>query len=157
MSTKVFVIADLHFDHGKVAQHRGFADRDAHNAALIEAWNSVVSKKDVVYVLGDVWDCAYLRLANGTKKLAMGNHDQEKMERYLGVFTKVRSYFEYDNCLLSHIPVHPNQFGRYRLNVHGHMHAHKLDDPRYVCVSVEQCPGFAPVLLNSVINPAIRS
>lgn len=151
--SKVFVIADLHLSHRRLAQYRGFSDFQSHNAALIDAWNSVVNKRDVVYVLGDVWDCSHLKAANGFKKLAMGNHDLEKMENYLEVFSKVRSYFEYDNCLLSHIPVHPGQFHRYRMNVHGHMHTHKLEDPRYVCVSVEHCPGMAPMLLNKLIQP----
>lgn len=148
--TKVYVIADLHLGHKKLAQVRGFSSVEEHDQKLVDNWNSVVTKKDVVYVLGDVFRVERLSDMRGIKKLTLGNHDQYPPERYLKYFTKIASYYEYDNCLLSHIPIHPCQFPRYRKNVHGHMHTHDIDDPFYVCVSAEQI-DLTPVLLNSVI------
>lgn len=149
--SRVFVIADLHLGHQLVAKLRGFDNVFAHDNAIVENWNRVVTKRDVVYVLGDVFRLDRVGELHGTKKLAMGNHDTKASRSYCDLFSQVRACFEFDGCLLSHIPVHPCQFGRYRLNVHGHMHSHRIDDPRYVCVSAEQV-GLTPTLLRPITN-----
>ncbi len=149
---RVFVIADLHFGHAKVAESRGFPSVEAHDAALLDAWRRVVTKRDVVYVLGDVFDESWMQLLPGTKKLAMGNHDSRPIARYAPHFSQIRACFEFDGCLLTHIPVHPCQFGRYEMNVHGHMHEHRIDDERYVPVSVEHCLGLEPQPLRELIQ-----
>lgn len=57
--------------------------------------------------------------------------------------------------VLSHIPVHPSQFPRYELNVHGHTHKCSVKnqigypDLRYIPTSVEH--SLAPRLLNQLI------
>jgi calcineurin-like phosphoesterase family protein len=150
--SRVFVISDLHLGHVKVALDRGFKDVAQHDYALVEAWNRVVTKRDVVYVLGDVFRLDLVPDLKGTKKLAMGNHDQQPVARYAALFSQVRACFEFDGCLLTHIPVNPNQFGRYELNVHGHTHRHKLEDLRYVPVAVEHCERMEPWLLCDLIQ-----
>lgn len=150
--SRVFVISDLHFGHVKVALDRGFKDVAQHDYALVEAWNRVVTKRDVVYVLGDVFRLERVPELNGTKKLAMGNHDQRPVLRYAELFSQVRAMFEFDGCLLTHVPFHPCQFGRYELNVHGHMHRHNIDDDRFVSVSVEHCPRMEPIPLVDLIR-----
>lgn len=150
--SRVFVIADLHFGHKKVALDRGFSDTTQHDRAFVEAWNRVVTKRDTVYVLGDVFRLDLVPELLGVKKLALGNHDRRPMEVYLRHFSKVHAMFEFDSCLLTHIPVHPCQFGRYELNVHGHMHRHDVDDDRYVPVSVEHCTRMEPLPLAELIE-----
>ena len=156
--SRVFVIADLHLGHKKVSGLRGFADTKAHDDALVGAWNRVVTKRDVVYVLGDVFGLDRVRELVGTKKLTLGNHDQRPITAYLGLFSQVRAMFKFDGCLLTHIPVHPGQLtstarvGRYELNVHGHTHTHYLDDERYVPVSVEHCTRMEPLPLRELIQ-----
>ncbi len=110
--SRVFVIADLHFGHKKAAELRGFPSTEAHDDALVQAWTRVVTKRDVVYVLG----------------------------------------VGFDGCMLTHIPVHPCQFGRYELNVHGHMHSAHIDDQRYIPVSVEHCARMEPLPLRELIE-----
>lgn len=141
---KVFVTADLHLGHEKLQLIRGIDDDE-----LVRRWNEVVTKRDVVYVLGDVFRMTRVPELRGIKKLAMGNHDTSPMLEYLEHFTKVRAMFEFDNCILTHIPVHPGQRHRYRKNIHGHTHAYTLPDPWYTCVSVEQT-DFRPVLLREL-------
>jgi len=150
--SRVFVIADLHLGHAKVAGVRGFKDVAQHDYHLVEQWNKVVTKRDVVYVLGDVFRLDLVDQLKGTKKLALGNHDRRPVEVYSRLFSQVRACFEFDGCLLTHIPVHPGQFHRYELNVHGHTHARVIEDVRYVPVSVEQCPDMAPVRLPDLIH-----
>lgn len=149
---RIFVIADLHFSHEKVSKLRGFSSVEEHDKALVESWNETVYKKDVVYILGDLFKIDLISSLNGTKKLALGNHDTKPMGAYSHLFSKINAYFEYNGCLLSHIPVHESQFSRWNLNIHGHTHARTLVDPRYICVSVEQSPNLAPMLINDLIH-----
>ncbi len=153
--SKAFVIADPHFGHRKVAELRGFPSTDEHDAALADAWCSVVTKRDTIYVLGDLFNEGRIRDLPGTKKLVPGNHDTRPMAKYLELFSQVRGYFEFDGCLLSHIPVHPSQFARWPLNVHGHTHASALEDRRYVCATVEAI-GLRPVSLHGLIEARRR-
>lgn len=151
MTNNIFAIGDPHLGHKKVALARAFPEVQEHDDSFVRAWNDVVSKRDVVYVLGDVFKLDRVPELNGIKKLALGNHDKLPTKKYLDLFTKVQAYYEYDGCLLSHIPVHPGQFHRYEMNIHGHTHAHKIDDERYISVSVENCPFMQPQNLNALI------
>ncbi len=164
---KIFVIADLHFGHAKVAAARGFSSIDEHDSALVAAWNNVVTKNDTVYVLGDLFNIGPVRYLKGIKQLVMGNHDDRGPSYYRG-FNKLLGCAVIDSIagvntgsvLLSHIPVHPNQRRRYRLNVHGHLHETAVtvagseveQDNFYRCVSVEQCPNFAPINLADIVG-----
>lgn len=87
--------SDLHIGHWRVAKERGFhhfdrsdgkyyADEDAHDAALAEAWDSRVKPEDDVWVLGDIscggwpaaWDAiTWVGNRPGRKFLIWGNHD----------------------------------------------------------------------------------
>lgn len=161
--SKVYAIADLHFGHDKVAVARGFASGIEHDAVLADNWRRVVTKRDVVYVLGDVFDWQQLAALPGIKKLAMGNHDtRARPELLASIFTKWHAMFQYDGCLLTHIPVHPSQRHRWRLNVHGHTHTNVVQrweesagfvpDTWYRCASADQI-GLAPILLNDLVRP----
>ena len=61
--------------------NRPFADVTEMNETLIHRWNSVVSRADTVYVLGDfIWEKeslwpAWLERLTGNKVLIRGNHD----------------------------------------------------------------------------------
>ena len=50
-----YYIADLHLGHANAIRfdNRLFADVDEMNESLIRSWNSMVTKQDTVYVLGD--------------------------------------------------------------------------------------------------------
>lgn len=161
---RVWVIADTHLGHAKVAEVRGYASVEAHDRDLVARWNAVVKPTDTVWHLGDVylggargsgWDA--LTKLNGIKRLVMGNHDVYPIELYLRNFTHVFGARAWGDCLLTHVPCHPCQFPRFRLNVHGHLHTGRVqrtepdeDDERYRCVSAEQ-QGLAPRLLSEVL------
>jgi calcineurin-like phosphoesterase family protein len=150
----VYAIADLHLGHVKLASVRGFASVKEHDDAIVAAWNRVVSKRDVVYVLGDLFKLDRVPELAGTKKLVLGNHDQKPVVEYAKLFSKVAACFEFDGCLLTHIPVHPSQKARYELNVHGHTHAKHIDDPWYVPVSLEHCLRYEPLPLRQLLAKA---
>lgn len=156
---KIFVIADTHFGHKKVIQFesekRPFDTIEQHDEELVRLWNLTVNKNDTVWHLGDVLfgreSFNILSRLNGFKKLVMGNHDRYPSRLYLEHFNHICGAAEVKGCILTHIPVHEDQFDRYKFNIHGHLHSNKLDDPRYICVSVEHT-GLKPVLLDDLIN-----
>ena len=60
-------------------------------------------------------------------------------------FLSVHGALFWDDCVLTHIPVHPNQLAhRSRFNIHGHLHSKHVRleagdiDARYLNVSCEQ-------------------
>lgn len=160
MVNRVFVIADTHFGHKRIIEpnmekgSRPFNTIEEHDAELVYRWNHTVKKNDTVWHLGDVLfgKDAFDTLAqlNGIKKLILGNHDTMSMELYQKYFTKIYGSLKMRHTLFSHVPVHPCQLKRFPLNVHGHMHAKRVGDPAYVCVSVEQT-NLAPVLMDTVL------
>lgn len=165
--SRVFVISDTHFGHKRVIEFekaaRPFDTIEAHDAELVARWNAVVTKKDTVWHLGDVFfgkdGHKVLASLNGYKRLVLGNHDHYPLEVYQAYFGKIYGAAEYKDCLLTHVPIHPNQMYRYTKNIHGHMHSKRIMktheayddevDERYSCVSAEWT-GLAPILMSKV-------
>ncbi len=137
-------ISDTHFGHANILlfepELRPFKTIEEHDDFIIEEWNAVVQKNDVIYHLGDVafrdFPIYKLGFLNGHKRLIMGNHDQ--YSRLQGLFEEFNGvkYWK-DGILLSHVPVHIGQMERFKFNFHGHLHSKKLDDPRYFNLSCE--------------------
>jgi calcineurin-like phosphoesterase family protein len=156
---RVFVIADTHFGHKKAIEfeytYRPFLTIEAHDAEIVQRWNATVHKNDTVWHLGDVSlgvdGYTALRHLNGIKRLVLGNHDGKVSQKQTAYFNSIYGVGEYKNCVLTHIPVHPCQFGRYKLNIHGHLHSRMLDDNRYRCVSAEHI-NLTPILMTEVMN-----
>jgi Predicted phosphoesterase or phosphohydrolase len=150
----VFFIGDTHFTHKKIftfePEARKFNSVEEHDETLIERWNSVVTKNDTVWHLGDVLFSGHsfplLARLNGKKKLVLGNHDAAfPVARFAEYFGTIVASTKFDGTILSHIPIHPDQFYRWKANIHGHLHSkvvlvssHNLADIRYVNVSAEQ-------------------
>lgn len=82
---RYFFTGDTHFSHKNVIKYcnRPFESAAEMNETIIENWNKVVTKSDIVYHLGDVAfekdvekrDKLLSRL-NGEKHLIWGNHDK---------------------------------------------------------------------------------
>ena len=147
---ETYIISDTHFGHANSltflredgTKLRDFSSVEEMDHTMIQRWNSVVRPEDKVIHLGDVViNKKYLKhfqWLNGHKKLIMGNHDIFELKYYSEYFYDIKAYRVFDGHVFSHIPVHPSSIERWRGNVHGHLHDKKLDDPRYICMSVEQ-------------------
>lgn len=168
--TRSWVISDTHWGHSKCwevfkrsdgSPLRPFSSTEEMDETMVANWNSVVEDGDRIYHLGDVvinrkalWILSRLK---GRKVLVKGNHDIFKLEDYTPYFDDIRSCVvgkthKGNQYIMTHIPVHPNQLqGRWVLNVHGHLHANVIDDPRYLNVSVEQI-NYTPKDLNDIIK-----
>lgn len=156
-----WLTADLHLGHKNIVNFsRDDGDKlrpwdtvEEHDEAIIENWNKIVRPDDKVYVLGDVvLNSKHLHKVgrlNGKKKLIPGNHDIYDTSEYLKYFYDIKAYKVMKDIIMSHIPLHESQMERFKVNVHGHMHSHFIDDPRYLCVSLEHT-DFKPISLEEV-------
>lgn len=137
-----FATSDLHLchDRGFIYEPRGFDSVDAHNEAIVERWNSVVSPEDEVYILGDLMlndnekGIEYLNRLNGHKFFVKGNHDslsrvalyQENGVQYLGSSYEL-DYKKY-HFHLCHYPtltgnLEKESLKQMMLNLFGHTHS----------------------------------
>ncbi|MGL6185685.1 MAG: metallophosphoesterase family protein [Clostridium chrysemydis] len=128
---KTFVISDLHFGHANIIKmcKRPFKDIDDMDNKLIDNWNKVVGKNDIVYVLGDFSFKGrnldyYLDKLNGKIILIKGNHD--KYFRHNKIIS-IHDYLEIqvDNVLyvLSHYPMTAwNHAFKDSIHLYGHVH-----------------------------------
>lgn len=153
---KTFIVSDTHFGHKNIITFTGeggklfrpFSSVEEMDEVMIENWNKTVSPTDKVYHLGDVVinrkHLVTLAKLNGRKVLVKGNHDIFKLDDYTQYFYDIRGYHVLDRLILSHIPLHEDSLSRFRGNVHGHLHQRKLEDKRYLNVSMEQI-NFTPI------------
>jgi calcineurin-like phosphoesterase family protein len=106
----------------------------------MERINAVVSKKDTLWILGDViWsaaDIAWINCLNsGNIKIVLGNHDPEAsifIDNGYKCYGALKKY----GFWLTHIPIHPQEM-RDLNNIHGHIHNPDkgLKDGRYFNVN----------------------
>jgi calcineurin-like phosphoesterase family protein len=155
---QVRFIADLHFGHVNMAKKRGFATVEEHDEHIIAKWNSVVHKRDITYILGDVTmekaEYDVLNRLNGRKYVVLGNHDKLGHTRKLLEYVdSVTGMMKYKGVILTHCPIHSMELEyRFKHNIHGHIHeklvmkkvtlmgftVFKRVDRRYHGVSCEQ-------------------
>lgn len=154
--SELFVISDTHFGHENVLkfEHEGkplrpFSSLEEMHLTMLERWNAQVMPNDKVYHLGDVaWNKESLKilgLMNGKKRLVRGNHDRFKLNVYREYFDEIYGVRQIDGIWLTHVPMHESCIvePRTKLNVHGHLHARRIDHPKYFNASVE-CIAYAP-------------
>lgn len=167
MNQNIFLASDLHLSHGNIITFlddegnriRPFNSIQEHDEILTQDWNKVVRPSDKVYLLGDiVFKNAHLELIgrlHGTKTLVKGNHDELKPSQYLQYFKDIRACSILDKFILTHIPIHPDSLGRWKANIHGHLHQNVVKlpdgspDPRYINVSMEQI-SFTPIPFETI-------
>jgi len=168
--SQVRFIADLHFGHKFMAEHRGFESIEAHDEYVIKQWNSVVHKRDITYILGDITmekndSYPLLNRLNGMKKVVLGNHDKASdVPELLEYVNSVCGMAKYKGVFLTHCPIHPMEMDyRVRHNIHGHIHENLVMRPvtlfgfklfervdrRYHCVSCEHV-DFKPKSLEEL-------
>ncbi len=135
---------------------------------MIEAWNSVVGKTDVVYHLGDfsfgtkeMAESVFNQL-NGYIHLINGNHD--KVSKNLN-FVSRRDYlelnYESSKLVLFHYPIDEwNGMHKDAIHFHGHVHSINGSTPyrtyyrkNMLDVGVENI-GIAPIKMEDAIKRA---
>jgi len=168
--SETWFTSDIHFGHRRVLQfepvNRPFQSLEDMNVTIIHNWNKLIGPADLVYVLGDfAFNREGLRLAkvlHGRKKLILGNHDIFSTADYLEYFDSLHGALFLNRVLaLTHIPIHPNEFGyRSGVNVHGHLHGklvtkgpYQDPDERYFNACLEQ-NNMKPFHMDEVMKRA---
>lgn len=157
----MYLISDLHFHHANVIEYekRPFKSVDHMNKELIKNWNTVIAKKDTIWILGDF--CfgnkeKVLEITsqlNGRKHLITGNHDSSHAYQWwldCGFeFVSKHPIIYEDRYILSHQPT-LYDVGSGFYNIHGHVHGRESDlDNRFFNVSVEVI-DYKPINFNIV-------
>lgn len=169
---KIWITSDFHFNHDKefIWGARGFQNVTEMNETLIKNFNSVVSPEDTVYILGDSMmgmdmkaGLAYLRRLNGTKFLAIGNHDTDaRIEEYKnsGIFADIQYGYRIKvkgiSYILTHYPtVTANGDDLRVINLYGHTHqsdSNFFEDRAYMYHVGLDSHNCFPVDLETAIN-----
>lgn len=166
----IFYTSDLHLLHERVIElcQRPFKNLDDMHEAIISNWNSKVSNKDTVYILGDIAfarnleqiELAYnlINKLNGTKLLIRGNHDGKSIKntKFSSLFYDIKIYDDIiDNgrrVILMHYPIE-DWAGRHRgsYHLHGHVHNNNISniERRYNCCM--DVNDFEPKTLDELI------
>jgi len=176
--SKTWVYSDPHFSHANICKFtkydgsklRPWDDVNEMDEEMITWYNDLVGDQDRVYILGDVaFSAAKMKRAvgqlKGRKVLVPGNHEPPKMRKYFDLFDDVRGYVVKKGFIMSHIPIHEQSLSRWKLNIHGHLHANQImsypedfdvnqdvyPDKRYYCACVEHT-DFRPKLLDEILH-----
>ncbi len=146
----VHFISDPHFGHHKVLKFEnyyrskvmgGITTIEEHDTLICKNWHDKVSKKDKVFVLGDLgFGWRIMKDLPGMKVLLLGNHDEDKARNYLEVFDDIIGPLHYKGFWLSHHPIHVDELYD-RPNIHGHTHSKGIADPMYINMSIEMNAG----------------
>lgn len=151
----VLFCSDLHFGHKNIGHFRtpcGVTSEGENRARIKRDWETRVTKRDIIYVLGDA--CFTMdtledfKSLPGTKVLIRGNHDLLDTQAYLKHFQSVYGLFKYKEFWLSHAPIHPDEL-RGKVNLHGHVHFSSIKDKRYFnCCPENLWPNFGSSLIS---------
>lgn len=126
----IYLISDTHFGHHNIIKYEdrpfnGIEDMDKY---MIEQWNSVIDKRDIVFHLGDFSltntnrSFYIFNRLKGHKFLIRGNHDQyseHKLINRMGFIDVYDKFWVTRDILLTHYPTQTQTF----FNIHGHIHS----------------------------------
>jgi len=124
---KIWFISDTHFGSERVVRkyRRPFKNALEHDRYIVQAWNALVGRNDIVYHLGDVGDLHTLAQLNGNVRVLPGNHDDPRELRALDItvvepwtVVKVKGV----PVALTHDPAAPGQPKKVPLFAFGHLH-----------------------------------
>ena len=163
MAGIVKFLGDTHAEHKKIFTPRGFSTLEDHDLAICRSIADNMNSRDCLVLTGDICfgspdkffflikKCLEERYGwrmdkiNFDIKVVQGNHDKTSMLQYCkdqGYINSFSSLLEYKHegkkYVVTHVPIHPCSMERWDYNIHGHTHAFKLDDERYINTSWEQ-------------------
>jgi calcineurin-like phosphoesterase family protein len=158
----IFFTSDQHFNHSNVIKYskRPHFCIEAMNEDLIERWNEVVKKGDLVYHLGDFAfgdPTPFRKRLNGQIILIEGNHDHMSKKVAAANFIKVCQQYRVKSVdphiWLCHYRMYTwpqRQYGVWHL--YGHSH-NRSGDMTHTDLSLDvgvDCWNFYPVSYNQI-------
>ena len=165
----VYIVSDPHFSHeNMIKRYRGFEDIKLHDDMIIKNWNNTVSKRDKVFLLGDLSMqknvSNILVKLNGQITIVGGNHDKPNhLKKYLELSNvqAIVGIVKYKGYWLTHAPIHSIEL-RGCKNIHGHIHKNKImkffglvRDYRYINVCMDHT-DYTPILFDDILTSKYR-
>lgn len=157
--------ADTHFGHANIIKYcnRPFKDSVEMNETIIENWNKVVGKQDLVFHLGDfcfakedgVFDL-YLKRLNGLIVFIKGNHDRTAWRNRHKFYAAHDSYHEVEiggqDITLCHYAMRVwNKSHHGAWHLYGHSHGSLPDDPNALSFDCGvDCHNYTPINFDEV-------
>lgn len=166
--SRVYFTSDLHFGHNTLCKAlRGMSSEES-DKLIIENWNETITKRDLVYILGDfVMEKAklikdYICQLNGEIIIVAGNHDTlQCCKEFSRLGIPVVGCYAYKGFILSHIPLAETEVLTCRGNIHGHIHNQgtiegneytpKQPNRKYYNVNTE-FHNYTPILFETIIK-----
>lgn len=155
--SRVYMAGDPHFGHKNIVKYvpeLGLKSLSEYEEYVIMQWNSIITKHDLIFVLGDalfnIESFENFSRLKGRKILVRGNHDRLKTAKYMELFDEIEGILRYKSAWLTHAPIHPREL-RGLVNIHGHVHRQTVPDSRYYNACIEH-HGFKPVEFKSIIE-----
>lgn len=165
--TNTFFTSDHHFYHENILEYsrRPFASLEEMHESLIENWNRVVKRGDLVYYLGDfsmTWKKPdqdkvekILARLNGSKHLIRGNHDRDpcinaKGWSWVGDYKRAvvqkQRIIMFHYCIRSWHGIHRGSW-----HLYGHSHGSLRDNGGGKCMDVGvDCNDYTPVSYETI-------
>lgn len=141
-----------------------------HDDVMINRWNSVVGKDDLVIILGDFSflsaqnTMVLLNKLNGDKVLVKGNHDifiQDKefdKTLFKGIYDYVETRYKGQELCLMHYPIqsfkHQDRENKCAVLLFGHIHSGKMTLPKHSFNVGVDVNNYAPVNIEIAIEQA---
>ena len=171
----IYFTSDTHFCHNKefIYKPRGFSNIEEHDKAIIENWNKIINKDDIIYHLGDVMlndnekGLNYLKSLNGEIHIILGNHCTDtRIKLYQTCFNVIEvtyaTIIKYKKCsfYLSHYPtitandIDTSPYHKNLINIYGHTHQKTKfynDNPYMYCVCLDAHNNY-PVSIEQIIE-----
>nr|DAM76856.1 MAG TPA: metallophosphatase domain protein [Caudoviricetes sp.] len=132
---EIYFTSDLHLGHDNIIRfcNRPFSSVEEMNDRIIQNYNSIVHKNDLVYILGDLTYKISVKESNnliqqlkGRKVLIRGNHD---LKYDSSLFEDILDYKEFNQDKVKYVLMHyplMSWNGSYKnksIHLHGHIHA----------------------------------
>lgn len=158
----IYFTSDTHGNHTNMLEYadRPYKDILEMRKDFIKRWNSVVTEKDEVYILGDLWmghDGAstntlhsFLNKVKGTKHLILGNHDEMKPYTYLNLgIRSVHTSLWLEEFFLCHDRMRSLVFTKNHTVLCGHVHNYFKYHKNCVNVGVDVW-NYTPVSIDEI-------
>lgn len=155
---KIRFIGDTHFNHKNIIEYttrtKYFAPKDVESMEkeIIKRWNSIVSKDDIIYHVGDFAFGSkevvsrLVSQLNGKIRLILGNHDRRNTPHWydgLGFDAVYETPIILDDWfIVSHEPIKYLTEKMPYINIHGHTHDEEYANPQRVNVCWEILDGY---------------
>lgn len=132
---EIYFTSDLHLGHDNIIRfcNRPFGSVDEMNDRIIQNYNSIVHKNDLVYILGDLTYKISVKESNnliqqlkGRKVLIRGNHD---LKYDSSLFEDILDYKEFNQDKVKYVLMHyplmswNDSYKNKSIHLHGHIHS----------------------------------